>query len=83
MEPRVDQSEQERIRFAADIAACLSRGRGEKRFDEVILVAPPHFLGLVRKSLDAATSRLVRAEIDKDLSQLADEEIRTRLVDHL
>lgn len=66
-------------RFAAELVERLGAGRMTGAFQHLILVAPPHFLGLLRESLDAPTSAMVRATLDKDYSQ----EVVPELVEHL
>jgi protein required for attachment to host cells len=44
------------------------KARVEQRFDELVLVAPPKFLGALRKELDKEVERLVTDELPKDLS---------------
>lgn len=79
MEAPTEPSDQEATRFAATIAERLHKGRVDNEFDDLVLVAPPRFLGTLRKALDKESAALVRAELDKEFSQLDDEEIRRRL----
>ena len=57
-------------RIAADFARSLAKGLEEARvrgdFDQVILVAEPRMLGLLRKSLGSSTAAHLRGSIDKD-----------------
>ncbi|MGD8606213.1 MAG: host attachment protein [Myxococcales bacterium] len=65
--------------FARELAHKLQHGRTDNRYDRLVLVAPPRFLGLLRAALDGPTAQLVTASLDKDLgSQKASE-----LVEHL
>ncbi len=54
-------------------------GRMTGAFQHLILVAPPHFLGLIREYLDNPMDALVRATLDKDYSQEGEPE----LIEHL
>lgn len=83
MEPGTDPADQEAIRFAADIANHLRQARTGNEFDALVLVAPPRFLGLLRKAMDPGSRERVRAEIHKEFTQLDDEEIRRRIMEHL
>ncbi len=83
MEPDTDPAEHEAAKFASEIAGRINRGRIEDAFDELILVAPPRFLGRLRKSLDESCERLVAATVDRELTTASDEEIRTRLAEYL
>jgi protein required for attachment to host cells len=53
--------------FAHEVAEYLNAGRRQGRVDAFILAMPPRVLGLVRKSLDVDSARMVEREIHKDL----------------
>jgi protein required for attachment to host cells len=53
--------------FAAALAGDLRRGRLEHGVDRIVLVAEPHFLGLVRGKLDDSTAKLALLTVPKDL----------------
>jgi protein required for attachment to host cells len=42
-----------------------------RKFDKLVLVAPPRMLGLLRQSLPTQSQSLLAAEIPKDLAQHA------------
>lgn len=67
-------------RFAHQIADLVDDGRRHGLFDELILIAAPHFLGLVRAALTLDAARMVRAALPKDLSSMGDREVRGRLM---
>jgi protein required for attachment to host cells len=54
--------------FARQVGRYLEKARIEHRFDELVLVAPPKFLGALRKELDKEVAKLVKDELPKDLS---------------
>lgn len=54
--------------FAKELASELGRGRTEHGVDRLVLVAEPHFLGLVRDELDRTTAKLVAASVAKDFA---------------
>jgi protein required for attachment to host cells len=54
--------------FAKQVDRFLDKARIEHRFDRLFVLAPPKFLGLIRKNLNKEVEKLVRDEIDKDLS---------------
>ena len=83
MEPPVDPKEQEAMKFAKEVSQRLESGRQEGSFDRLVLVAAPHFLGLLRKSLSDATTKLVTEEIAKNLLQFNAQEIREHLPERL
>lgn len=56
--------------FAKEIDRYLEHARVKRRFDRLFIVAPPRFLGMVRRELGKELQKLVQDEIDKDLSAL-------------
>jgi len=54
-------------RFARRIARVLDEGQRQNRYDRLIVMAPPEFLGLLREEMPAAVRATVTAEIGKDL----------------
>jgi protein required for attachment to host cells len=64
-----DPHEEEDRRFAKVLATKLHEARVAGRYEHLVLVAPPKFLGRVREALDAPTARTVVASIDKDLTR--------------
>lgn len=53
--------------FAKELAARLESARQADHFDQLVLVAPPVFLGELRRHLSPSTSRLVEREVGKNL----------------
>jgi protein required for attachment to host cells len=62
-------------RFAARLAQRLDADRRRGRYAELVLIAGPKFLGVLRPQLPAAVSRLVTREIARDLVKAEDEQI--------
>jgi protein required for attachment to host cells len=54
--------------FAKEIGRYLEQARNQHRYDELVLVAPPKFLGALRQELDKEVEKLVTEELPKDLS---------------
>lgn len=54
-------------RFARRIAEALDDARRQHQYDRLVLMAPPAFLGLLRKEMPAAVHAVLTAEIAKDL----------------
>jgi len=80
---RVSPKEQDALRFARMVVDHLEQSRVAHRFERLVLVAYPHFLGLLRKAASPSLERTVTAQIDKDLSKSEPRELRQRLVEHL
>jgi len=79
MDPNIAPKQHEALTFAKELSDRLRDGRVQGQFDKLYIAAGPTFLGMLRGKLDAQTAQLVVAEIDKDLTQLAAEEIRQHL----
>ena len=69
--PKGKNNDAEATVFAKQIAEHLRLGRDGNRFDAIVLVAEPGFLGLVNAALDPATRALVRSEVPKHLTDLS------------
>ncbi len=65
--------------FARTLASLLKRGLDGKQCQRLVLVAPPAFLGILRRHLDKRTAQAVAASLDNDLSLASAEEILKRL----
>lgn len=62
--------------FAKQVAQSIDSGRVNHEFDNVILVAPPKMLGLLRQSLPAAAQALLVGEVAKDVVRRSLSDIR-------
>jgi len=78
----VDPKEVEARGFARHLAAVLRRKFNEHAFGELVIAAPPHFLGLLRGALDEAVARCVVASFDRDYTSLPPEELSARIHAH-
>lgn len=58
---------QEETAFANEIVQTLDKARQEGRFDDLILVANPHFLGVLRQKLNGPLEKSVVQSVDKNL----------------
>jgi len=77
--PRESQREHAANAFAGKLADKLLAHRNRHSYDELVLIAPPHFLGALRHALDDATATTVRGTLDKDFGRLSDHELLRRL----
>lgn len=78
-ENRVDWHVQAEREVAREVAQLLNQRRRDKRFDELVLVAPPRALGDMRSFLNAKLFGSKITEIDKDLTHLTKIEIEEYL----
>jgi protein required for attachment to host cells len=62
--------------FSKEVGRYLDKARTQHRYEKLCVIAPPEFLGLMRKNMTDETKKLVDAEINKDLSKSGPAEIR-------
>lgn len=67
--------------FARHLAHTLDRAYNADAFDALFLVAPPHFLGLLRQSLRPNVRRAVIASSHKELTWMQSHELDEHLKD--
>lgn len=79
MESKTSPQDVEFEQFAHELAQVLHDGHGQQAYGRIVLVAPPHFLGLLRKSINDTVSKLVGTSLDKDYVHLSEKEIRQHL----
>ena len=53
--------------FAKHLSAYLEKEGALRKFDRLALIAPPSFLGILRKNLSKSLSQKITQEIPKDL----------------
>ncbi len=75
--------EAEAEKFAREIVHELSSGLVAKKFDRLLLAAPPDFMGKIRESLDTRLQEKVAATVVRDYTQLPAKELREKLSDVL
>ena len=68
-----------KIRFAKELASMLDRACRQGAFDQIIIVAPGRVLGTLREALAPQTRKLIRAEMNKDLTNHPVSEIIAQL----
>ena len=74
-----DHKHHEAESFAREIAGRIDAARKSRDFEQLILVAPPHFLGLLRRYLTPACAATVVATVNKNLVQHQLPDIRDHL----
>lgn len=75
----VNAHEQENIRFAKTVATKIDAARKKDRFDRLVLVADPRFLGHLRHGLSPATRQRLTTELQKNLADADPKAIRSAL----
>ncbi len=79
MEREVSASERAAMRFAGEIVDKLETALRERRFENLVIVAGPRFLGHLRQTMSSSLERSIRAEVGKNLGSVE----ATDLLDHL
>jgi protein required for attachment to host cells len=79
MEPQTEWHRFEKHKFAREMAKVLDAAAANKAFDRLVLVAPPATLGDLRMELGEATRKMVTAELAKDLTRHAEQELPQHL----
>ena len=74
-------SKHENELFAKQVANHLYNARVGNSLENLIMVAPPKFLGLLRDKLDGPTQKLVIHTLSKDLSKASLTDIQTAVSD--
>jgi len=75
LDPRTTAKEHEEHTFAKELGRHLKHCHSANPFDELILVASPRFLGMLRAELPAPLDRLESRTIQKDLIHMDGEEL--------
>lgn len=78
----VEPGKQETIRFAKQVADHVQAAHNEGRCDQLLLVAGPPLLGLLRENLKTLSGMKI-SEVEKNLGQYDAREIRKHLPDSL
>lgn len=78
-----DPKQHESERFAQAVAHYLESARIEHKFEQLLLVAEPSFLGVLRQYLSVDVKRLISFELDSNIASLDSAELRTHLPEYL
>lgn len=66
--------------FAKEIADTLESARIDLKFDELVLVAEPRFLGLLRAGLSNESKKLIQHEVKKEYVRGSDVQLRASVL---
>jgi len=83
IETKVTPLEREERLFARELGRFLDGAEAEHRFDELVLVAPPAFLGALRDEIEPRTQRHITCTVNKDFTQLDQRDLARSLKDHI
>lgn len=79
LEPKTLPKRHEFAVFAKFLADYLEEARNKGEFESLYIAASPALLGLLRQSLHPNTVKLIKGEVDKDMTQIKSQEILSHL----
>jgi protein required for attachment to host cells len=82
-EQPTDPKQHEADNFAHSVAQYLEDAHNANKFEHLLIVAAPSFLGLLRDQLSEPVKKRVRFELNKDISMLSAADIREHLPQYL
>lgn len=82
-EPHVSREEHDEEMFSREVSDVLEHGCDAQRYDSLVVVAPPEFLGLLRKQLSTRVEQRVTRQLDTGLANWDASQIRDYLKQHL
>ena len=82
IEPHTSHRDKETQAFAHTLVVHLLEAHSHHRYDRLFLVAPPHFLGVLREHLRHAPSAGLAGELPKDMVALPPAELLAQLKAH-
>lgn len=72
---REEPKEVEIEQFSREIAKALDHGRRKEKYQELILAAQPHMIGLIQKHLGNHVKECITHSLNKDYTHLKEHEI--------
>lgn len=69
--------------FAKDIVECLTAALNANKFEQLVLVAGPAFLGMLRKQLPDTLNKRICFALDKSIATQSTADIRSHLPKYL
>jgi protein required for attachment to host cells len=79
IEPHTTPKQKAEGRFARELVAALERGRTRGSYRDLVLIAPPRFLGALNSALGEKVRAHVVAELPKDLTNMGLQQILAHL----
>lgn len=79
IEPRQDPHEAAEAAFAHEVARRLEQAAAEGRYERLVVVAPPVFLGRLRPALGAQARQRLAGTLNNDLTHAPVQDIAERL----
>ncbi len=83
LEESTSPKEHEADEFALQLSHHLENARKEESYLDIVLVAPPAFMGLLQKHMTTEAHKLVSKKIEKDYTYQSDQEFLKNLLNYL
>jgi protein required for attachment to host cells len=81
MDPATDPHEEKASEFARELNRLLDAAAARHAYDLLVLVAPPHFLGLLKSGLLPRAKRRLLRSLASDLTKLSTLELDSHLAE--
>lgn len=78
-----DPKRHENDLFAHELTKVLLQAHNNNHFRDLILIAPPAFMGMLHKHLSDQVKKLICNEIEKDYTHCNTKELIARIQEHL
>lgn len=82
-EPNVTKQEHDEEMFSREVSRLLDRGCDMRRYDRLVMIAPPEFLGILRKQLSQRVEQRIIQQLDSGLANWPQQQIRDYLKQYL
>lgn len=82
-EKETDPKRHEEDVFALELARVLTQAHNKNKFHDLIIIAPPTFMGLINKHLSHETQKKVSIRIEKDYTRHNEEQLVTQIQGYL
>jgi protein required for attachment to host cells len=79
LDPKNDAKEHTAWRFAHELAELLEAQAVAHQYDALVLIAPPHFLGLLKSELGPHATHRLRTTMHKDYAWLDEHTLEHRI----
>lgn len=81
IEPKTDRHRELKRSFAHEIADALDDNLSQKKFERLVIAAPPVTLGDLRKVMSEAVKSKIIAEVAMDLTKVPNSEVPRHIMD--
>jgi protein required for attachment to host cells len=82
-EPKLTREVHSADRFSREIMAYIENANREQRFVSLVMIAPPEFLGLLRRQLGKGVEHKLYRQLATDITGFQEPQIRAYLKKHL